>query len=315
MRDDNAAVAQAATNPTTGTSSAGAWGSAQRQRRTIALYLWRNPSLLIGLFLLGVLALIAVGGPFVVDIATADPLSAPSVRAPSWDYPLGTDKQGRNLIAVLIVGTWLTCKVGLISGLLGVMTGTILGFVAGYYGRWVDAVISLVVDVFLAVPPLLILIVISANLKTTMTTNEMALIIASLAWREPARRIRSQVLIMREMSYVNTARLNGTGSLGIIFREMMPNLIPYLMASLVLATSAAMLSSVGLEALGLGPQNEPTLGMTIYWAMHYSALLQGYWWWMMTPLLVLIVLFLGLYLVTVGLDELANPRLKRGGGV
>ena len=291
------------------------WGTASRRRRTVLLYLQRNPSLLIGMLLLLLLALIATVGRFVVDISTADPLSAPSGRPPSWDYPLGTDKQGRNLVAVLVVGTWLTCKVGLVAGLLGVITGTMLGFIGGYFHGWVDAIISLVIDVFLAVPPLLILIVISANIKTAMTTNEMALIIASLAWREPARRIRAQVLIMREMSYVNTARLNGTGSLGIIFKEMMPNLIPYLMASLVLATSAAMLSSVGLEALGLGPQNEPTLGMTIYWAMFYSALLQGYWWWMMTPILVLIVLFLGLYLVTVGLDELANPRLKRSGGV
>lgn len=289
------------------------WGSSERRLRTVWLYLKRNKSLAVGTLLLLLLLALTVGGRFVYDISLAEPLSASPAKPPSLKYPLGTDKQGRDLFAVLIVGTWLTGKVGLLAGLIGVVIGTVLGFVGGFFRGWIDAAINLVVDVFLAVPPLLILIVIAANLRATMDTTDMALIIAALSWREPARRIRSQVLVMREMGYVNTARLNGTSAPGIIFKEMMPNLIPYLMVSFVLATAAAVLSSVGLEALGLGPQNEPTLGMTIYWAMHFSAFLLGMWWWVLTPVIVLVVLFVGLYLITVGLDELANPRLRTRG--
>ncbi len=276
----------------------------------MALYLGRNGSLIVGALLLLALLALVVGGHFLYDISLADPLSASPGKAPSERYWLGTDKHGRDLFAVLIVGTWLSCKVGLLAGFIGVLIGTVMGFIAGFFRGWIDAVISLVTDVFLAVPPLLILVVIAANIRAEMTTDTMVWIIAALSWREPARRIRSQVLVMREAGYVNTARLNGTSTIGIIFKEMMPNLIPYLMVSFVLATAAAMLASVGLEALGLGPQNEPTLGMTIYWAIHYSAFLLGMWWWVLTPVITLVVLFVGLYLVTTGLDELANPRLR-----
>ena len=106
------------------------------------------------------------------------------------------------------------------------------------------------------------------------------------------------------------ARLNGASAMRIIFLEMMPNLLPYLSASLVVAVAQAVLASVGLEALGLGTPSEPTLGMTIYWLMNESAFLLGLWWWILAPITVLVILFVGLYLLTVGIDELANPRLR-----
>ena len=87
--------------------------------------------------------------------------------------------------------------------------------------------------------------------------------------------------------------------------------LPFLISSFVTAVSAAILAGVGLEAMGLGPQNEPTLGMTIFWIMELSAFLRGMWWWIVPPLAILVVLFVGLYLVNAGLDELANPRLRR----
>jgi peptide/nickel transport system permease protein len=96
----------------------------------------------------------------------------------------------------------------------------------------------------------------------------------------------------------------------IIFSEMMPNLLPFLMAGFVLAVSQAILAAVGLEALGLGPTDEPTLGMTIYWMMYNTAFIRGLWWWILAPILVLVVLFVSLYLISAGLDEFSNPRLR-----
>jgi peptide/nickel transport system permease protein len=75
--------------------------------------------------------------------------------------------------------------------------------------------------------------------------------------------------------------------------------------------AAAVLASIGLEALGLGPQNDPTVGMTIYWAIYFNALIRGIWWWWIPPIVVVVFLFLGLFLLTSGLDEIANPRLRR----
>ncbi len=289
------------------------WGTRDRRWADTVRYLRRNPSLGVGLALIVLLAAVALGGRLFIDPNIARPLAAPPSRPPSWTYPLGTDMQGRNLLGVLIVGTYLTLKVGLIAGFLGIAIGAVLGFVAAFHGGWLDTAINLVVDVLLTVPALLFLVVIAANVTRTMTTDQMALIVALLAWRQPTRQIRSQVLVMRELGYVQTARLSGTSSLGIIFRELMPNLIPYLMASFVLATSTAILASVGLEALGLGPQDEPTLGMTVFWVMYNSAFMLGMWWWVMTPVVALVALFIGLYLTSAGLDELANPRLRRKG--
>ena len=139
----------------------------------------------------------------------------------------------------------------------------------------------------------------------------MALVIASLAWMNPARTVRAQVLTLRERGYIQVARLSGVSSGKVIVSEMLPNLLPYLAAGFVGAVSAAVLASIGLEALGLGPQNEPTVGMTIYWALLFNAPLRGMWWWWFPPILVVVVLFLGLLLVSAGLDEVANPRHRR----
>jgi peptide/nickel transport system permease protein len=265
-----------------------------------------------GFLLLALVAFSAIGG-MLVDLSTAYPLSGPIAAPPSAAYPFGTDSAGRDLLAVLIVGTALTAKIGVLAGLIGIVFGTILAFVAAYYGGWVDRCISGIVDVLLTLPGLLVLIVIASAIPGQMTTTLMALIIAGLAWREPARQIRAQVLVIREAGYVRMARLSGRSGLAIIFTEMMPNLLPYLGASLVATVSAAVLTSVGVEALGLGPREETTLGNTVYWMVTEGAFLRGMWWWIIEPVVVLIVLFVGLYLLVIGLDEFANPRLRQQG--
>jgi peptide/nickel transport system permease protein len=91
---------------------------------------------------------------------------------------------------------------------------------------------------------------------------------------------------------------------------MMPNLLPYLAASFVGAVAAAILASIGLEALGLGPQNDPTLGMTIYWALYYTTVMRGLVWWWLPPILVIVLIFVGLFMIAAGLDQIVNPRLR-----
>jgi peptide/nickel transport system permease protein len=273
-------------------------------------YVVGNPRLAAGVLLLSGLLTFSLAGYAFYDTELAFPLSAPIAQEPSFDHPFGTDASGRDLLAVMIAGTLLTMKVGLIAGALGVVIGTVLAFIAAYYGGWADRIISGVVDVLLTVPGLLVLIVLASSIPGQLNTTSMAFVIAALAWREPTRQIRAQALVMREATYVQMARLSGRRNLSIIFMEMMPNLLPYLGASLVAAVSGAVLSSVGLEALGLGSRHEPTLGMTIYWMMLEGAFVRGLWWWVLEPIVVLVTLFVGLYLLSIGLDEFANPRLR-----
>lgn len=279
--------------------------------QSVLAYFGRNPNLTIGLVLLLILLLIGIVGPLFVNVANAQPTSVIPDQPPSAGLPLGSDDQGRDLMAVLVAGLPLTMRIGFIAGAVGLLIGIILGFVAGYQGGIVDTVIRLIVDILLTIPGLLILIIISDSIKGVISINLMALVIASLAWMHPARTIRSQVLSLRERGYVLMAKISGMGSFEIIFKELIPNMLPYLAASFVGAVASAVLASIGLEALGLGPQNQPDLGMTIYWAISFNALLRGLWWWWVVPIIVVVVLFMGLYLTAAGLDEIANPRLRR----
>jgi peptide/nickel transport system permease protein len=279
--------------------------------RAVTGYLRRNSSLLVGLALLfGIIAFAVIGGLF-VDPQNARPLSARPLQPPSWALPFGSDRQGRNLFAVITSGTLLTLRVGLIAGGLGVTIGAALAFVSAYYGGWVDTVLRSIVDVGLTVPNLMVLIVVAMMLRQGMTVDVMALVIASLAWLYPARTIRSQVLTLRERAYVEIARLSGVSGPGIIVKEILPNLLPYLMASLVGSVSAAILASIGLDVLGLGVFEAPTLGMTLYWVNFTGAVINGWWWWWLAPIIVVGIIFIGLFLISVGLDEVANPRLRR----
>jgi peptide/nickel transport system permease protein len=279
--------------------------------RGVARYLRRNPSLALGIALLAAVALFVVVGHLLVDIEDARPLSAPTLRPPSYDHPFGTDRQGRDLFAVMVAGTPLTLRIGFVAGFLGVGLGTALAFTAAYYRGLLDTVIRGVADIGLTVPGLLVLIVIAVSIKGSLTVNQMAVVVASLAWLQPTRTIRAQVLSLRERGYVEVARLSGMNGPQIIFFELMPNLLPYLAATLVNAVSAAILASIGLEVLGLGTIDAPTLGMTLYWVNFNAAMINGWWWWWTAPTVIILMVFLGLFFLTVGLDEIANPRLRR----
>lgn len=227
----------------------------------------------------------------------------------TWSHPLGTESSGRDMLAVLLVGAPRSLRIGLIAATIGMAIGVILGFTAGYMGGWVDAVIRTISDAIIVIPILAVLIVISSYIKVLQIEN-MALLLALFLWPGPTRLIRAQVLSMRERGYIQMARISGAGAITIMFGEMMPNMLPYIAASYTGNVSAAILAATGLEVLGLGPTRIPTLGMTIYYAISAAAVLRGMWWWWGIPIVALIVVFSGLFLMTVGLDEIANPRLR-----
>lgn len=296
------------TIPTRPIPAAGSWPD---RVNSIGRFLRRNPALVIGLLLLLALFLFAVIGAYMTDIKDAQPLAARPLLPPSADYPFGTDKLGRDLFATIVAGIPLTLRIGLLAGLIGLAIGTLLGFVSAYYGGWIDNIIRGVVDVGLTVPGLMVLIILAIAYSGRLNINTMALIVAVLAWLYPARVIRSQVLTLKQRPFVEVARLTGMSGIEIIFLELMPNLLPYLAASLVGAVSSAILASIGLEALGLGPLDSPTLGMTIYWALLNGAVINRWWWWWAPPILIIAILFNGLYMLAMGLDEIANPRARR----
>lgn len=280
--------------------------------RALLGYLRRNPNLLIGIGLLLLIVLFVVIGSIKTKPEDAKPLSFRPSQPPSAEHWLGTDRLGKDILAVMVEGTPKTFRIGLIAGTIGVVIGTLLAFFSGYYGGWFDTVTRSTVDILRTVPPLVVLIIIAISIQTKMTIEQMALTVSVLTWLDPTRVLRAQVLVLKRQAYVELARFTGMSGPEIIVKEMMPNLMPYIVSTFVLSVTSAVFASLGLEALGLGPFESNTLGMTIYWNIWYGSLLNGWWWWWSPPIIVIVLLFVGLFLISQGLDEWANPRLRRG---
>jgi peptide/nickel transport system permease protein len=269
-----------------------------------------NTSLVIGLTIIGAGLLLSLLGARLVDAANGIFGAVLASQSPSSQHPLGTDSQGRDVLTMLVLGTPQTFRIGLIAGVVGVCIGLVCGLLAGYLGGLVDATIRVISDSLMTVPGIAILLVIAINVGH-MTVELMGLTVAALSWMYPTRQIRAQVLSIRERPFIAVARASGASELELIFGEIMPNLLPYIAASFVGATSGAMLASVGLEALGLGTNDVHTLGTMIYWAQKYSAVLRGQWWWFGPPIAMIATIFIGLFFVSAGIDRFANPRLRQ----
>lgn len=272
--------------------------------------LLRNQKFLIGITVILALVILSLIGGLTSPPELRRTGSLPARLPPGPGGLLGTDSLGRSVALQMSEAVLKSLQVGLIAACLGTFLGALIGFASGYFGGIVDALLRVLIDVFLAVPSLLFLILI-ASLVKGVSVPAMALIIGAFAWASPARQSRAQVLSLKERTFVQMARLSGMSGLEIIFRELMPNMLQWLGANFVNAFLAAVLAESGLSLLGLGPQREMTLGMMIYWALSYGAILQNLWWWWLIPVLTLMCLFLSLYLIHLGLDEVSNPRLQR----
>lgn len=271
-----------------------------------------NKKILLGLCIfLGVYIVAEIGYHF----SPYDPLrygDVPMNLSPSWEHLFGTDPMGRDLLTQLLFGTRLSMHIGIIAGTIAFLISILVAFVAGYYGGFVDNILNVITEVFITIPSLAILILIAA-IVPKVTIPIMSTILAIFSWAWPAKVMRSQVLSFKERGFVKLAKLSGYGGFEIIIREIVPNMLPFLGAYFAVVVSVAMLAEAGLEIIGLGPQHTITLGIMLNWAMVHAAVTRGMIWWWLPPSIVLILIFLGLFIVSMGLDEIANPRLKTQG--
>lgn len=278
-------------------------------RQGILWDLLRNAKFSLGGLIFLALLLTALVGSLTVEPAQRRSGAFPVRLQPGQEAILGTTALGQSVAIQLTEAIPNSVQVGLLAATVGTILGALIGFISGYFGGWVDAILRVIIDVFLSVPSLLFLILIAALVRGVEVTT-MALIIGAFAWPSPARQVRAQVLSLKERGFVQVARLSGMNGLEIILFELMPHMFQWLGANFVNAFIAAVLAESGLSILGLGPQREMTLGMMVYWALSYSAVFQNLWWWWATPVVTLMVLFLSLYLVHIGFDEVSNPRLQ-----
>lgn len=273
--------------------------------RWLATFL-RNRKAAAGLVLVLGTILIAGVGPLLIGDPSA--FVAKPHQPPSAAHWLGTTGQGQDVLAQTIAGARITLLVAFVTGALVIGVGAIVGGVAGFFGGWVDDLLSLVINVFLLMPGLPLMVVLAAWLPPGPVTMTVVLAVTGWAWN--ARVIRAQTLSLRRRDFVAAAVLSGEGSLRIIVVEILPHMSSLLASSFIGATIYAIGAQVGLEFLGLGDISRVTWGTNLYWASNDAALLTGSWWTFLPTGLCVAFVGFGLALLNFGLDELTNPRLS-----
>lgn len=266
----------------------------------------RDRKAAIGAVILGVFGFLALFGPLLVG----DPgeLVGVPLQEPSFAHWLGTNGQGQDMLAQVVVGTRSSLAIGFSVGLLVVLLGALVGVSAGYFGRSVDAVLSLLFNVFLVLPGLPLAIVIAAYLPSNPVTLALVLVVTGWAWN--ARVIRAQTLALRKRDFVSAAMVAGESNWRIITQEILPTMTSLLLSQVIGSTIYAIGAQVGLEFLGLGDLSGFTWGTILYWAQNDSALLTGAWWTFAPVGLCVALVGFALTMLNSSFDELTNPRLQ-----
>ena len=259
----------------------------------------------IGLVLVLALVLFGTVGRGFVDPRDIRMGASSFSTPPSAEHLLGTDALGRDLLTLLIIATPTTLSIGLITALIATSVGTAVGLISGYFRSPLELIVRTLVDIIIAIPALLILVSIASFLPSSNTL--IAVILAIFAWPFTARPVRAQTLTLRERAFVKLSKLSKRSDFEIIFFDMLPNITPYIAAGFVSTVSNAVLAAVGLQLLGIGPVNEPSIGLVLQEAFFASAVFRELWWWWIPPMIMLSMLFIGLFLISLSLDRIANP--------
>jgi peptide/nickel transport system permease protein len=270
----------------------------------------RNPSAMIGLGILIFFALMAVVGPLVIHYdATENPLAI--YQPPSVAHLLGTDYAGRDVGGEVVVGSTPVLLVAMLVAVISVAIAILVGMVAGLNGGAVDAALMRVADVFLTIPSFPLLVVLTGYLKVNEPLP-MAGVLSIAAWAGLARAIRAQVLTLAQRDFVEAARIAGLSRTHIIFRELLPNMAPYIAMNFVLAFTGAIYAEVGLFLLGVAPFTATNWGVMLNFAVTQAGALYSTssMWYLIAPMACIVLLQVGSVLFVRALEEVFNPRLR-----
>jgi len=271
--------------------------------------LLRNPKSRIGLGILAFIVIIALIAPLISVAHPMDFNILATRQSPSWHHLFGTTDQGSDIFSQVVVGARRSLLLGAAAGALATAVAAVLGITAAYMGGLVDEGVNFLTNVFLTIPPIPLLVVISGYVKDRSMWTMVA-VLALVLWAFEARILRGQALQLKSRDFIQAAKASGEPTWRIVFGELMPNMISRLAAAFVLVFYIALLTDSGLEFLGLGDMSKTSWGVTLYWAQTNSTVLQGEWWPFFFPGAALALTVLGLVLLLAGIDEVSNPRLR-----
>jgi peptide/nickel transport system permease protein len=258
-----------------------------------------------------VVAFLGFLGPYLLTDRTPLDVVGGLYDPPSGEAWLGTDNIGHDVWANLLYGTRTSLIVGLVAGAIATLIGVVIGTTAGYLGGWVEEGLMGITNVVLAIPAIVVLILISISLGTRSAIG-LALVIGVISWPWTARAVRAQASSVRTREHLDIARLSGARPIELIVYDVMPYMMSYIAMAFVLQVSAAVLTEAALSLLGLGPSSGVSLGIMLQWALVWESVRTGAWWAFIPPTVILTLIAFALLMLQSSLDEVFNPRLRRG---
>ncbi|MFJ2650691.1 ABC transporter permease [Streptomyces sp. NPDC087420] len=295
--------------PALPTASSLAW---TRRRDSVARF-WRqyrtHRAGLFGLAALTLITLIALLAPLLVgdDVQSVTHAPGTALESPSGAFPLGTDQFGRSLLGLLVWGSRISLTVGLLAAALSVAIGTLVGIIAGHYGRWYSTVIMRITDWFLVMPTLVLAIVLATVMSRSIWTVILAIGVTS--WPTTARLVRAQTIAVESRPYIERARALGGGHRHIMTRHVLPNVMPLVLAQTTLGISTAILTEATLAFLGLGDPTVVSWGGLLQDAREAGAVSSGHWWYLAPPGIAIACVALAFTLCGRTVEAVLNPKL------
>jgi len=278
-----------------------------------------NPLGRAGLGLLVLFAAMALGSfiPPMVDsmyhpMTGVDP-DIVSSRGPSLKHWLGTDFMGRDILSQLLAGARVAFMVGISAAFMSIVLGTAIGMIAGYAGRFVDSLLMRVADIIMVMPTLLMVLIL-ASLFGQLNIWIIVLIIALFRWPGVSRVIRAQTLSLKERPFIEAVRIAGASHLRIIFRHIMPNVLPLSFLYMTFRVTSAIIIEASLAFLGFGDPGTVSWGMMLQWVYKTGHMFKAPYW-LLPPGMCISLITLSFYMLGRAMDEVLDPRLRKEGPI
>lgn len=263
----------------------------------------------IGLIITIIFLFTALFAPFITPYDPAASFSGPPFSPPSSKHLLGTDDVGRDILSLIIYGSRVSLIVGLLSAAFGTLLGTIIGLIAGYYGGAVDDILMRLTDIFLTMPFIQIALLFALYFGPSVWN--IIIVFSFFGWPPAARQVRSQILYLKEATFIEAARAIGASDARILFVHLLTNVFGVVIANIITRTVFAILAEAGLAFIGASDPRVISWGTILYYAQRSGSIIYGAWWTIIPPGFCIALLACGFTFLSHGITILLNPKLRR----
>ncbi|MFO7885971.1 MAG: ABC transporter permease [Desulfobacteraceae bacterium] len=278
-------------------------------------FFWQNPIGKWGVVLLITFGLMALASffPPLIDpmyhpMTGVDP-NISNVTPPAWNHWLGTDYMGRDLFSQLLTGARVAFMVGVSAAFMSIVFGTIVGMTAGYSGKLIDTLLMRTADLIMLLPTLLVVLLLSSFIGQ-LSIWTIVMLIALFRWPGVARVIRSQTLSIKEKPFIDAARVAGASHFRIVFRHILPNVLPMALLFMTFRVTSAIILEAVLAFLGFGDPGTVSWGMMLQWVWKTGNMFQAPYW-LFPPGICISLITLSFYMIGRAMEEILDPRLRK----